>query len=431
MMMMFLGNGGDSNGERAEQEKGTIHRGSISGVSHAAISLPSFTPARGPASSSQTMRVTIVVGSLRAGGQERVAANMANHWAAKGWRPSIVTIYQRGREIAFDLHPNVTVHDVGWFRAPREHELDAETMSAVARAMNLSRDSEETLLADVVLVGLLRRTIIETAADAVVSLGDSTNIRMLLATDGLPMRRIVSEHCDPRFCTIGDWEVLRRRFYPRADAVVTLTADAAGLIGRYGTRCTVVPSFVVASPVQRSGTTHHRVITVTRLDPAKRIGMLIEAFARVALQHPRWRLEIWGDGPERARVDAHIERLSMRDRITLHGATRDVSAALARGDIFAMTSATEGFPNALCEAMAAGLPAVVVDCGAGVRDIVRDGVDGLLVRSHAIRDFASALERLMSNDDERRALAARAPEIVERFSAARVMGQWEELLGWN
>jgi glycosyltransferase involved in cell wall biosynthesis len=381
------------------------------------------------------MRVTIVVGSLRAGGQERVAANMANHWAAKGWRPSIVTIYQREREIAFDLHPNVTVRDVGWFRAPRDHELDAETMSAVARAMNLSRDSEETLLADVVLVALLRRTIIETDPLAVISLGDSTNIRMLLATDGLPMRRIVSEHCDPRLCTIGDWEVLRGRFYPRADAVVTLTADAASVIGRYGVTCHVVSSFVAPHPPfghpLPEGEGFFRVVTVTRLDPAKRIGMLIEAFARAAPQHPNWRLDIWGDGPERARLDAHVERLSMRELITLHGATRDVYGALATGDIFAMTSATEGFPNALCEAMAAGLPAVVVDCGAGVRDIVRDSIDGLLVRSHAIRDFASALDRLMSNDEERRALAARAPEIVERFSASRIMGQWEELLGWS
>jgi GalNAc-alpha-(1->4)-GalNAc-alpha-(1->3)-diNAcBac-PP-undecaprenol alpha-1,4-N-acetyl-D-galactosaminyltransferase len=385
------------------------------------------------------MMVTIVVGSLRAGGQERVAANMANHWAGRGWQPSIVTIYQRGREIAFDLHPNVTVRDVGWFRRPREHELDAETMSAVVRAMNPTPTSEATLLADVVLVALLRQTIVETKPDAVISLGDSTNIRTLLATDGLHIPRVVSEHCDPRICTIGEWEPLRRRFYPRADAVVTLTADAAQVIGRYGVACHVIPTFVPAFVAPHPPFGHPlpegegflRVITVTRLDPAKRIGMLIEAFARIASAHSQWQLEIWGDGPERARLEAHSDRLSMRDRITLHGRTRDVAGALATGDLFAMTSATEGFPNALCEAMAAGLPAVVVDCGAGVRDIVRDGVDGLLVRSHAIRDYAAALDRLMSNDDERRALAARAPEIVERFSAARIMKQWEELIGWN
>jgi len=369
-----------------------------------------------------------VVGSLRAGGQERVAANMANHWARRGREVSIVTIYQRGREIAFELHPSVRVHDVGWSRRPREDELDPDTMHAVARAMDLPRATEETLLADVVLVALLRRTIIETRPDAVISLGDSTNVRMLLATDGLRARRVVSEHCDPRLVNIREWDVLRRRFYPRADGIVTLTADAADVIGF---DCTVIPSFVaphppLGHPLPEGDACVRRVITVARLEAVKRIDLLVEAFNRISVRHPEWQLDIVGDGPERRRLEA-----LGGDRVFFHGATRDVTRALANAHVFAMTSATEGFPNALCEAMASGVPPVVIDCGAGVRDIVRDGIDGILVRGHSIRGFADALDNMLSNDVVRLELARRAPEIVERFGEKRIMAQWEKLLGWN
>jgi GalNAc-alpha-(1->4)-GalNAc-alpha-(1->3)-diNAcBac-PP-undecaprenol alpha-1,4-N-acetyl-D-galactosaminyltransferase len=71
---------------------------------------------------------------------------------------------------------------------------------------------------------------------------------------------------------------------------------------------------------------------------------------------------------------------------------------------------------------------IVVDCGAGVRAIVRDGVDGLLVPGEGPELFASFLDRLMRDDNERRRLAARAPEIADRFSVNRVMDSWEELL---
>jgi len=93
-----------------------------------------------------------------------------------------------------------------------------------------------------------------------------------------------------------------------------------------------------------------------------------------------------------------------------------------------MTSTTEGFPNALCEAMACGVPPVVIDCGAGVREIVRHGVDGLLVRADGPVQYAEILDRIMSDDAERARLAARAPEIVDRFSEEKVMGRWDEVL---
>jgi glycosyltransferase involved in cell wall biosynthesis len=92
-----------------------------------------------------------------------------------------------------------------------------------------------------------------------------------------------------------------------------------------------------------------------------------------------------------------------------------------------MSSDFEGFPNTLAEALAHGLPAVSLDCDTGPRDIIRHGVDGLLVPAGDEVGLAQALDRVMADSDLRSSLAARSIEARERFSLEKVSAMWEEL----
>ncbi len=372
----------------------------------------------------------MVVSTLNAGGAERAVVNMANAWTARGWRPTILTTSQRGRPVAYALDPNVIHRDIGWRRDPNDDEMDRASLDAILGVLDLSDPPYDLLLADIVLLVMLRRAIQMTAPEAVVSFGDVMNIRMLVATSGLSFRRYVSERCDPERTSIGVLEPLRRRFYLDADGVAAQTDAAARHFERFNARCRVVPNMVLppqSSPRRPSNGTR-TLVTFGRLVAFKRLQIVIRAFAHIADRHPQWRLDIWGEGDQRGFLEGLIERLGAGDRIRLRGHARDGHAVLRQADLFAMTSSTEGFPNALCEAMACGAVPVVVDCGAGVRTIVRDGVDGLLVPGEGSELFASFLDRLMRDDDERLRLAARAPEVVDRFSVDRIMDCWEELL---
>src|SRR5262249_25449025 len=152
-----------------------------------------------------------------------------------------------------------------------------------------------------------------------------------------------------------------------------------------------------------------------RLVPSKGFDVLIDSFSRIAARHQEWNLVIAGKGPEQTALDAQVRRLGLGGRVKLAGWFADPSEALGSAGLFVMSSRYEGFPNALLEAMAAGLPVISFDCDSGPSEIIRDNVDGVLVPAGDVALLERAMERLMSDETERRRLGECARDVVRRF----------------
>jgi glycosyltransferase involved in cell wall biosynthesis len=155
-----------------------------------------------------------------------------------------------------------------------------------------------------------------------------------------------------------------------------------------------------AKPVVRA---RPLIVAVGRLKAPKDFVTLVRALAR--LQPDSFEALIVGDGPDRHRLEAEIEALGLADRVELAGERRDVPQLLASADVFVLSSASEGMPVSVLEAMAAGLPVVAARVG-GVPEQVADGVTGLLVEPGDPDELAAALARLTRDGELRRRLGA-------------------------
>jgi GalNAc-alpha-(1->4)-GalNAc-alpha-(1->3)-diNAcBac-PP-undecaprenol alpha-1,4-N-acetyl-D-galactosaminyltransferase len=271
--------------------------------------------------------------------------------------------------------------------------------------------------------------------DVVISMMDTTNILTLLATIGLRVPVIVSERIHPAMHRIGPFrEWMRRCVYPLADLIVVVSPQIREWMETNVRRDRVVFVPNPVTPIKPSSTPprsfglERKVVGMGRLASQKGFDLLLQAFAPCCRSHPGWTLDILGDGPERASLEALALRLGISSCTRFLGLVRDPGTVLSQGDLFVLSSRYEGFPNALVEAMSCGLPAVSFDCPSGPKDIIRDGVDGILVPPQDVEGLSAAIDRLMSNDAERHSLASRAIEVNERFGVERVAKIWEDLI---
>ena len=165
-----------------------------------------------------------------------------------------------------------------------------------------------------------------------------------------------------------------------------------------------------------------------RLARQKGFDLLIEAFSRIANQHPQWSVKILGEGPARASLKRLIAEKGLNGRVVLAGWEPDPDFVLKQSDLFVLSSRFEGFPNALLEAMACGLPSISFDCPSGPAEIIRDTIDGLLVPAEDIEALANTLDRVLGDDSLRQRLSAEAVHVVDRFSAERYFANWDAVL---
>ena len=106
------------------------------------------------------------------------------------------------------------------------------------------------------------------------------------------------------------------------------------------------------------------------------------------------------------------------------GRVKDPFPAMARAGLFVLPSRFEGFPNALCEAMAVGLPVIAADCPSGPADMITNGTDGVLVPVEDSETLATSLSRLMGDPALRKRLGAGARQAAERFALPRIADAW-------
>ncbi|OGR35009.1 MAG: hypothetical protein A2051_10360 [Desulfovibrionales bacterium GWA2_65_9] len=372
--------------------------------------------------------IAFVISSLGLGGAERALVDLANRLAARGHELTVLTLEGSGQESFFPLRPEVRRLCL---------DLKRPSMGLVSGVLaNLGR------------VRALRRTLRDVKPDAVLGFIDTTNVLTLLACLGLGVRVVVAERSVPGVHPVGRlWSALRRLTYPLAAAVVVQSRDALMRLSPLARRKAVVLPNAVARPDHTAPApppdlppelppslpkNAQLVLALGRLSPEKNLDALVRAFAALAPKYPGLLLALVGEGPERARLAALAQELGLADRVLLPGAAKNPAPWLAQAQLFVLPSRYEGFPNALCEAMAHSRAVIATDCPGGVADIVRHGQNGWLLPvccgDGLAPALAEAMNTLLADPALRTRLGLRASEVLERFHPEAILARWEELL---
>ncbi len=358
------------------------------------------------------MRICGVIASLGSGGAERVMTELCAGWHHRGHSVTLLTL-------------SSGVDD--FYAVPSGVQRVALGLASV------SANAMEAVRANMTRLHGLRAALRAAQPDVVVSFTDQTNVLVLLAAQQLGIPVVVSERIDPRRHDPGSaWRALRHATYRHAAAIVVQTERVRSWAERFVPtgRVYVIPNPQRAAQVATppAGERATRIMAMGRLVPQKGFDQLIRAFVAVAADFPEWRLEIYGEGPDRDTLEASVRTHGVSHVVSLPGRTTEGDAALATASIFALTSRYEGFPNVLLEAMTHGCACVATDCDSGPAELLVDRQSGLLAPVDDTTAIAGALRQLMGDRELRTALGHGAQKASARFTPECVLDQWDAVL---
>ena len=357
------------------------------------------------------------------GAHTRVVA-LANEFAAQGHQIDLLVVRPEG-PLKDQILPRVRLVPVGgartylpWVRKRRKRQTIAATPD-IARYLKRERP------------------------DIIMSGGNHVNAATALAHRRAGVREIglvlrASTHLSgaehrPR---LARWltTAAARRLYPDADAIVAVSNsvahDLASLVPLPPDRLITIPNPVIGPDFEAKRRQPCDlpwfapgeppvILGAGKLVPQKDFATLLRAFALLRARR-RARLVILGDGPERSGLEALAAQLGVAADIALPGFVENPFPCMAAASVFVLSSAWEGLPGVLIEAMACGCPVVSTDCPGGSREILLDGALGPLTPVGHAEQLADAIEHVLDAPPARTALQAR----VAAFAVPRAADQY-------
>lgn len=365
------------------------------------------------------MHLVLVINSLGIGGAERVLIHLANYWANDcKHKVSFITFFQE-KQMSYQLTTNnINLINLG------ENKFSASKLSFLEHFFKIIKR-----------IYLLRKKINLLQPDVIVSFLVGANISVLLANIGIKAPVVVSERADPFIHNISIfYKKLRSLLYQNAATITVQTKDIANYfasnVPKLQKNIFIIPNFVKVPQIKKEIKIINKItkiISVGRLDALKDHKTLIYAFAKLSNDYPDLTLTIYGDGELRDFLQNLIMDLNLQDRVFLPGISMNIEKNLMAADLFVFPSISEGFSNALCEAMSCGLPVIAADC-AGNMNIITHEFDGLLFKCGDTEELVKSMQQLLNNPEKCNKLGSNAQNIVNKFSEVEILKLWDHVL---
>ena len=355
-------------------------------------------------------KICLVIPSLQAGGMERVMSELANYFALKNDVEVHLILYGIKREIFYSIHESIIIHKPAFIFNNRWRLYY----------------TLKTLL-------FLRKTLKSINPDCILSFGEYWNNFVLLSIFGLKYPAFVSDRSQPDKSLGWFHDRLRHWLYPRAKGLILQTEKAKEIYLSHNNHHNIA---VIGNPIKKfeaynlPEVREKNILMVGRLIKTKHQNKLIEIFAKLKL--PEWKLIIVGydhlKQQNLVRLKKLAKDLNVENQVIFTGKLDNVDKVYIQSSIFAFTSSSEGFPNVIGEALAAGLPVVAYNCMAGPSEIITDGENGFLIPVFDDDKFREKLQLLINNEELRQEMSEKARVSIQKFSIESIGQQYLDFI---
>lgn len=344
-------------------------------------------------------KIVFVCNHLYGGGAERVLCTLANSFSNCGYDIEILVFDGKKR---YPLNNKIIVKDIG-------------------DSNSLFKQSKR-----------IRHEIAKTTTDAVISFEYFVNLCTILACSNMKCKVIVSERNDPSIVGSGVLKDRLRNFlYRFCDTLVCQTEDAKKYFPYYIQKNAVV----ILNPLKNGlpepwrGKRKDEIVSFGRLNKQKNLSLLIEAFAEFYINHPTFKLAIFGDGEEYDKLIRLVKEKHLDKAVEISHSRTDIHERIVNSKIYVSSSDYEGLSNSMLEAMAIGLPTICTDCPCGgARMVISNGINGVLIPVGDKNALVSALEKLSENYELADNISTNASTLREKLSVDKITEQWAHLL---
>lgn len=371
------------------------------------------------------MKIIYCVRSLFfSGGVERIITNKMNYLSeVYGYEIYVVTTDQRQKEVFFSLNKKIKHFDL---EINYSDDFNKNFFKRIPIYIQKQKEHKEKL----------EKTVKKIKPDILISLGYEEKY-FLYKLKNKNIKVIREYHLNKNYMLLGKqknflyslksyYVYLKEIFLVnKYDEVIVLTEEDKQQWKNK--KIKVIPNFINSIPQKISKCENKKVISVGRLDYQKGYDVLINIWKIISKKYPDWILEIYGEGPEKEKLQEKINRLGLEKTLLLKGINNNIQEKYLESSIYVMSSRYEGMPMVLLEAMSYGLPIVSFDCPCGPKDLIKDKEDGFIVKFGNIEQMVEKIEELIVDEEKRKAFSRNARKNLEKFSREKIMQQWKNL----
>jgi GalNAc-alpha-(1->4)-GalNAc-alpha-(1->3)-diNAcBac-PP-undecaprenol alpha-1,4-N-acetyl-D-galactosaminyltransferase len=315
-------------------------------------------------------KICFIIPTLQQGGMERVMSELANFADSNGYDATIICL--TSDIIQYTLNPSVKI-----ILPPYKYSGG--------------------LIPKLKVLNYLYKTLKAIKPDRVLSFSEIFNPLSILACRLNKLDVYISDRSNPLKKHKASDEFFRRNLYPLAKGIIAQTniAKDAFLKKKYNNNIAVIQNPLKALASADYNAALKCMVTVGSLSVRKNPTELVRIFNKTG--NKEWKLYFVGEGPLRGELEALINELGLQEQVFLTGSSNNVDEWLAKCSIFAFTSSSEGFPNALSEAMAFPLACISYDCPTGPKELIEDNVNGFLIPLGDTEMYSKKLSILMND----------------------------------